>query len=99
MTFSSLSYHTIPPTPTDCVFWCQSKGGILAKACDYITELRNHNDQLTERIKETQRREMDFNLLKQELEVLKNENAALKNENALVRAQLQQQGLLGDLPP
>lgn len=42
---------------------------------------------------------MDFNLLKQELEVLKNENAALKNENALVRAQLQQQGLLGDLPP
>lgn len=81
------------------VFWWQSKGGILAKACDYITELRNHNDHLTERIKESQRREMDFDLLKQELEVLKNENAALKNENALVRAQLQQQGLLGDLPP
>ncbi|XP_045592720.1 upstream stimulatory factor 1 isoform X4 [Procambarus clarkii] len=77
----------------------QSKGGILAKACDYISELRVHNEQLTERIKETHRREMDFELLKQEVEVLKNENAALKNENALVRAQLQQQGLLGDLPP
>lgn len=57
---------------------------------------------MTERLKETQQREMDLELLKQEVEVLKNENAALKNENALVRAQLQQtqqQGLLGDLPP
>ncbi|XP_050718061.1 upstream stimulatory factor 2-like [Eriocheir sinensis] len=89
----------IPDCPEAHTKNSQSKGGILAKACDYITELRNHNDQLTERIKETQRREMDYNLLKQELEVLKNENAALKNENALVRAQLQQQGLLGDLPP
>lgn len=52
-----------------------------------------------ERLKEMQRRDMDFELLKQEVEVLKNENAALKNENALVRSQLQQQGLLGELPP
>ncbi|KAK3873012.1 hypothetical protein Pmani_014971 [Petrolisthes manimaculis] len=80
-------------------FSSQSKGGILAKACDYITELKQHNEQLIERLKESQRREMDFELLKQEVEVLKNENAALKNENALVRAQLPQQGLLGDLPP
>lgn len=89
----------IPDCPEAHTKNSQSKGGILAKACDYISELRSHNDLLTERVKESQRREMDFDLLKQELEVLKNENAALKNENALVRAQLQQQGLLGDLPP
>ncbi|KAG7168846.1 Upstream stimulatory factor 2-like [Homarus americanus] len=89
----------IPDCPEAHSKSSQSKGGILAKACDYISELRIHNEQLTERMKETQRREMDFELLKQEVEVLKNENAALKNENALVRAQMQQQGLLGDLPP
>ncbi|XP_053631274.1 upstream stimulatory factor 2 isoform X2 [Cherax quadricarinatus] len=89
----------IPDCPEAHSKSSQSKGGILAKACDYISELRVHNEQLTERIKETHRREMDFELLKQEVEVLKNENAALKNENAIVRAQLQQQGLLGDLPP
>ncbi|XP_071521091.1 upstream stimulatory factor 2 [Panulirus ornatus] len=90
----------IPDCPEAHSKNAQSKGGILAKACDYISELRVHNEQLTEKLKETQRREMDFELLKQELEVLKNENAALKNDNALVRAQLQQQqGLLGDLPP
>lgn len=83
---------TLVPSP-------QSKGGILAKACDYISELRLQNEQLMERLKEVQRRDMDFELLKQEVEVLKNENAALKNENALVRSQLQQQGLLAELPP
>ncbi|KAK7079128.1 Upstream stimulatory factor 2 [Halocaridina rubra] len=89
----------IPECPETQSKNAQSKGGILAKACDYITELREHNEQLLEKVKETQRRDMDFELLKQELEVLKNENTALKNENALVRAQLQQQRLLGDLPP
>ncbi|XP_076032604.1 upstream stimulatory factor 2-like isoform X2 [Oratosquilla oratoria] len=71
-----------------------SKGGILSKACDYIQELRQQSEQLLERVKEHQQSQMDFELLKQEIEVLKNENAALKNENALMRAQLQQQGLL-----
>lgn len=76
----------------------QSKGGILAKACDHIHDLRIQNEQLQERLKDHQRRDMDYDILKQEVDVLKNEAAALKNENALLRAQLQQQGLLGDLP-
>lgn len=82
----------IPDCPDAHPKSAQSKGGILAKACDYISELRLQNEQLMERLKEVQRRDMDFELLKQEVEVLKNENAALKNENALVRSQLQQQG-------
>ncbi|ROT79521.1 putative upstream stimulatory factor 2-like isoform X2 [Penaeus vannamei] len=89
----------IPDCPDAHPKSAQSKGGILAKACDYISELRLQNEQLMERLKEVQRRDMDFELLKQEVEVLKNENAALKNENALVRSQLQQQGLLAELPP
>ncbi|XP_068236563.1 upstream stimulatory factor-like isoform X1 [Palaemon carinicauda] len=89
----------IPECPEAHSKSAQSKGGILAKACDYIAELREHNEELMEKVKETQRRDMDFELLKQEVEVLKSENAALKNENAIVRAQLQQQRLLGDLPP
>ncbi|CAL4071569.1 unnamed protein product, partial [Meganyctiphanes norvegica] len=88
----------IPDCPESHSKNSQSKGGILAKACDHIHDLRIQNEQLQERLKDHQRREMDYDILKQEVDVLKNENAALKNENALMRSQLQQQGLMGDLP-
>ena len=56
--------------------------------------MRQTNEQLMERIKELQRQNSNRDLLQQELDVLKNENAALKNENAIMRARLQQHGLL-----
>ncbi|XP_011607637.1 upstream stimulatory factor 2 isoform X2 [Takifugu rubripes] len=71
-----------------------SKGGILSKACDYIRELRQNNQQLQESYKEVERVEMDNELLRQQIE-------ELKNDNALLRAQLQQHGieLNGDATP
>jgi upstream stimulatory factor len=37
----------------------QSKGGILSKACDYITELRNSNVRMGESLKESERLQVD----------------------------------------
>ncbi|XP_053574267.1 upstream stimulatory factor 2-like [Bombina bombina] len=64
----------------------QSKGGILSKACDYIRELRQTNQRMQETYKETERLQMDNELLRQQLE-------DQKNENTLLRAQLQQHGI------
>ncbi|XP_069372812.1 upstream stimulatory factor 2 isoform X2 [Paralichthys olivaceus] len=63
-----------------------SKGSILYKACDYIRELRQSNQQLQESCKEVERVKMDNELLRQQIE-------ELKNDNALLRAQLQQHGI------
>lgn len=49
------------------VFVFQSKGGILSKACDYIRELRQNNQQLQESYKEVERVEMDNELLRQQV--------------------------------
>ena len=65
----------------------QSKGGILSKACDYITELRNANTRLSEGIKETERLSVDNELLRQQIE-------DLKNENMILRTTLQQHGIV-----
>ncbi|KAM4651032.1 upstream stimulatory factor 2 isoform 4-T4 [Discoglossus pictus] len=64
----------------------QSKGGILSKACDYIRELRQTNQRMQETYKETERLQMDNQLLRQQLE-------DQKNENTLLRTQLQQHGI------
>ncbi|XP_034455325.1 upstream stimulatory factor 2 isoform X2 [Hippoglossus hippoglossus] len=71
-----------------------SKGSILYKACDYIRELRQSNQQLQESCKEVERVKMDNELLRQQIE-------ELKNDNALLRAQLQQHGIEmnGDATP
>uniref|UniRef100_A0A3B4XTN5 Upstream transcription factor 2, c-fos interacting n=1 Tax=Seriola lalandi dorsalis TaxID=1841481 RepID=A0A3B4XTN5_SERLL len=71
-----------------------SKGSILYKACDYIRELRQSNQQLQESCKEVERVKMDNELLRQQIE-------ELKNDNALLRAQLQQHGVEvnGDATP
>lgn len=66
-------------------FYSQSKGGILAKACDYIQELRNSCARLPDVLKENERLNIDLDNLRQQYEELKNENQAL-------RAHIQQQG-------
>ncbi|GIY41996.1 hypothetical protein CDAR_372682 [Caerostris darwini] len=67
-------------------FYSQSKGGILAKACDYIQELRNSCARLPDIVKENERLNLDLDALRQQYEEVKNENQAL-------RAHLQQQGI------
>ncbi|KAK7462525.1 hypothetical protein BaRGS_00038435 [Batillaria attramentaria] len=64
-----------------------SKGGILAKACEYIQELRNSNIRLSESVKETERLSVDLELTRQQAE-------ELRRENELLRATLQQHGLV-----
>lgn len=68
----------------------KSKGGILSKACDYITELRNSNVRMGESLKESERLQVDHELLRQQCE-------ELKNENAILRTQLQQHGIIPDI--
>ncbi|KAJ9590609.1 hypothetical protein L9F63_016379 [Diploptera punctata] len=68
----------------------QSKGVILAKACEYIVELRSSNQQLAECLKDNEHLTMDMELIRQQ-------NEELKRENALLRAQLSQNGII--LPP
>lgn len=69
-----------------CFLVFQSKGGILSKACDYITELRTANSKLGESIKDSERLQVDNELLRQQVE-------DLKNENIMLRATLQQNGI------
>lgn len=64
-----------------------SKGGILSKACDYITELRQTNMKMSESVKETERLNIDNELLRQQIE-------ELKNENIVLRTTLQQHGIV-----
>ena len=65
----------------------QSKGGILSKACDYIQDLRTANSRMAESLKETERLSVDAELLRQQCE-------ELKQENAMLRATLQQHGIV-----
>ncbi|XP_022325408.1 upstream stimulatory factor 2-like isoform X5 [Crassostrea virginica] len=67
-----------------------SKGGILSKACDYITELKTANMRMSESLKETERLSVDLDLLRQQCE-------ELKSENSILRAQLQSHGLIPDI--
>nr|CAD7586984.1 unnamed protein product [Timema genevievae] len=65
----------------------QSKGGILAKACEYIMELRSSNQRLSECLKDNERLIMDLDLLRQQ-------NEELKRNNSLLRTQLSQHGII-----
>ncbi|XP_026478940.1 upstream stimulatory factor 2 [Ctenocephalides felis] len=68
----------------------QSKGGILAKACEYITELRDSNQSLQECLKEQEKKIM-------ELEKSQKQINQLKRDNDILRAQLSQPGSLDSL--
>lgn len=64
----------------------QSKGGILAKACEYILELRDNNQKLELCMKENKQ-------LSQNLEVVKQKNANLERENKALRDLLKRSGI------
>ncbi|XP_035229819.1 upstream stimulatory factor 2-like isoform X2 [Stegodyphus dumicola] len=64
----------------------QGQGGILAKACDYIQELRVASARLPDVLKENERLNMDLDAVRQQCE-------ELKNENQILRAHLQQHGI------
>ncbi|XP_023725233.1 upstream stimulatory factor 1 isoform X2 [Cryptotermes secundus] len=65
----------------------RSKGGILAKACEYIVELRSSNQRLAECLKDNERLTMDIEMIRQQ-------NEELKRDNSLLRAQLSQHGII-----
>lgn len=59
-------------------FEAQSKGGILAKACDYITELRDSNQRLMVYAKENEQLIAEVDKLSQKVEELRHENERLR---------------------
>jgi len=58
----------------------QSKGGILAKACEYLAEMRNTNQRLVDSIKQTEEISAENERLSTQLEQLQQENEALKQQ-------------------
>ncbi|KAJ3659439.1 hypothetical protein Zmor_011128 [Zophobas morio] len=64
----------------------QSKGGILAKACEYILELRENEQKCDHYMKENKQ-------LSQTIDLLKQKNVALEQENRTLRDILKRNGL------
>ena len=62
----------------------QSKGGILAKACEYIQGLRTANARMAESLKDMEKLSVDVELLRQQCEELKQENAILRTQHGIV---------------
>lgn len=67
----------------------RSKGGILAKACDYIVELRTMNKNIEKCMKANEQ-------LASELEKLSKQNIELKYENGVLKSMLVENGFLLD---
>merc|ERR1719282_2201609 len=65
----------------------QSKGGILAKACEYLAEMRNTNQRLVESIKQAEEVSSENDRLSIQVE-------QLQQENALLKQQLQNHGIV-----
>lgn len=65
----------------------RSKGGILAKACDYILELRATNQSIDKYIKSNEQ-------LVSKLDKLSKQNAELKYENNMLKNMLVENGLI-----
>lgn len=59
--------------------YLQSKGGILAKACEYITELRSANQGLGQCLRDNEKLRQEVTALKQMVTQLKRENAQLRS--------------------
>ncbi|XP_059423119.1 upstream stimulatory factor 2 isoform X1 [Carassius carassius] len=76
----------IPDCSIDGTKTGASKGGILSKACDYIGELKQHNQRLQDSLRGVERVQMDNELLRRQLE-------ELKSENGLLRTQLDHHGI------
>lgn len=65
----------------------QSKGGILAKACEYIIDLRENNQKLDGYVKENKQ-------LKQTVEALEQKNSTLEAENRALKEMLKRSGIV-----
>jgi len=65
----------------------QSKGGILAKACEYLSETRNTNQRLIDSLKLNEGISADNERLSSQVE-------QLQQENALLKQQLQNHGII-----
>jgi len=65
----------------------QSKGGILAKACEYLADMRNITQRLADSLKHTEEANQENERLSSQIEQLQQENAVLKQ-------QLQNHGLV-----
>lgn len=65
----------------------QSKGGILAKACEFLADMRNINQRLADSLKHTEE-------ANQENERLSSQIEQLQQENALLKQQLQNHGIV-----
>ncbi|XP_054261335.1 upstream stimulatory factor 2 [Macrosteles quadrilineatus] len=63
-------------------FETQSKGGILAKACDYIMELRTCNQRLMECSKENEQLAAELESVSRQLEEMRHENDQLRAQLA-----------------
>ena len=64
-----------------------SKGGILARACEYVSEIRQANQSLREKVGKAEK-------LMSENEKLQNQVAMLKLENESLKQQLESNGIL-----
>lgn len=64
----------------------QSKGGILAKTCDYIIDLQTSNQRFAENAKEYERMQLDYEVVRLQLE-------EKKQENTILRQMLQSHGI------
>lgn len=62
----------------------QSKGGILAKACEYITELRAANQGLGQCLRDNEKLRQEVTALKQHVQRLQRENDQLRKVNVVV---------------
>lgn len=58
----------------------QSKGGILARACEYIGELRTANQNLGQYLRENEKLQQEITTLKQVVTQLKRENLQLRSQ-------------------
>ncbi|XP_014472069.1 PREDICTED: upstream stimulatory factor 2-like [Dinoponera quadriceps] len=58
----------------------QSKGGILAKACEYIGELRATNQNLNQCLRDNEKLRQEITALKQLINQLKHENHQLRSQ-------------------
>ena len=64
-----------------------SKGGILARACEYVTEIRHSNQSLREKAAKADKILLENEKLQMQVDVL-------KQENEVLRQQLESNGIL-----
>lgn len=60
------------------ILYLQSKGGILARACEYITELRDVKENLSQSLEENAQLIEEAKTLRQVVNQLRKENSELK---------------------